>query len=482
MNFAMMFAIALGIDYALFIVVRFRSALAAGLAPRDATALTMATAGKAVLMSGLTVIAALLAVTLVPVPAFRSVPLGIALAVMMVLAATLTLLPAVLSRLGHRINGGRVRVRGGDRPSQRALRRVGPAPVGAAAPVRRRGGRDPAASRRACARAADRDADRRGAPARCRLARGATAPPAGVRGRRRECSADRGLRPGRARPRDRRSIATAGIAGSRPPSGRAAMCCSPRSPRPARVAPSCGRRSTASAASCPPARCSAAPPPRPATSSARSSSRLPVVVGVVLGLGFMLLLALLRAPLAAAAAVALSLARDRRRVRRRAAGVPGGSARAAPRLGVAGLRRRVGADLLLRARLRAGDGLHGVSPGHGQGGPRPHGRRAACARRGTGRHGARDQRRRCGDGRGLHDVRALGPDRAQGDGRHPRRRGAARRHADPAPAPAGRAAPARRARMVDAGLARPPGPECRLSHARPGTGAGRAVAERREGW
>ena len=111
MNFALMFAIALGIDYALFIVVRFRSALAAGLAPRDATALTMATAGKAVLMSGLTVIAALLAVTLVPVPAFRSVPLGIALAVLMVLAATLTLLPAALSHLGDRVNGGRVRVR-----------------------------------------------------------------------------------------------------------------------------------------------------------------------------------------------------------------------------------------------------------------------------------------------------------------------------------------------------------------------------------
>jgi putative drug exporter of the RND superfamily len=111
MNFALMFAIALGIDYALFIVVRFRSALAAGLAPREATALTMATAGKAVLMSGLTVIAALLAVTLVPVPAFRSVPLGIALAVMMVLAATLTLLPAALSHLGDRVNGGRVRMR-----------------------------------------------------------------------------------------------------------------------------------------------------------------------------------------------------------------------------------------------------------------------------------------------------------------------------------------------------------------------------------
>src|SRR5215217_4491507 len=52
MNFAMMFAIALGIDYALFIVVRFRAALAAGLEPRAATALTMATAGKAVLDGG----------------------------------------------------------------------------------------------------------------------------------------------------------------------------------------------------------------------------------------------------------------------------------------------------------------------------------------------------------------------------------------------------------------------------------------------
>ena len=98
-NFAMMFSIALGIDYALFIVVRFRGALAQGLSPRDATVHTMATAGKAVLASGLTVIAALLAVMLVPVPTFRSVPLGIVLAVVSVLAATLTLLPAALSAL-----------------------------------------------------------------------------------------------------------------------------------------------------------------------------------------------------------------------------------------------------------------------------------------------------------------------------------------------------------------------------------------------
>ena len=112
MNFAMMFAIALGIDYALFIVVRFRRALADGESPRDATVQTMATAGKTVLASGLTVIAALLAVMLVPVPTFRTVPLGIVLAVLCVLAATLTLLPAALAGLGHRLNGGRIRLRG----------------------------------------------------------------------------------------------------------------------------------------------------------------------------------------------------------------------------------------------------------------------------------------------------------------------------------------------------------------------------------
>jgi RND superfamily putative drug exporter len=108
MNFAMMFAIGLGIDYALFIVVRFRAALATGADPRTATAIAMASAGKAVFVSGLTVLAALLAVMLVPVPTFRSVPLGIVLAVVFVLGASLTLLPALLSTIGGRIDAGRV--------------------------------------------------------------------------------------------------------------------------------------------------------------------------------------------------------------------------------------------------------------------------------------------------------------------------------------------------------------------------------------
>jgi len=105
MNFALMFALALGIDYALFVVHRFRGALFGHhLSPADATAVTMDTAGKAVLFSGITVLISLSAVMLVPSPAFRSMSLGIMFAVVFVLAATLTLLPAVLARIGPKVD------------------------------------------------------------------------------------------------------------------------------------------------------------------------------------------------------------------------------------------------------------------------------------------------------------------------------------------------------------------------------------------
>ena len=105
MNFALMFALALGIDYALFVLMRFRSALfGERLTAVEATAVTMDTAGKAVLFSGVTVLISLSAVMLVPSPAFRSMSLGIMLSVVFVLAATLTLLPAVLARLGPRVD------------------------------------------------------------------------------------------------------------------------------------------------------------------------------------------------------------------------------------------------------------------------------------------------------------------------------------------------------------------------------------------
>jgi RND superfamily putative drug exporter len=105
MNFALMFALALGIDYALFVVHRFRGAyFGSRLTAQEAVAVTMDTAGKAVLFSGLTVLISLSAVMLVPSPAFRSMALGIMLSVVFVLLATLTLLPAVLAKLGPRVD------------------------------------------------------------------------------------------------------------------------------------------------------------------------------------------------------------------------------------------------------------------------------------------------------------------------------------------------------------------------------------------
>jgi RND superfamily putative drug exporter len=105
MNFALMFALALGIDYALFIVYRFRGALfGSKLSAQEAVAATMDTAGRAVLFSGVTVLISLSAVMLVPSPAFRSTSLGIMLSVIFVLAAALTLLPAALAKLGPRVD------------------------------------------------------------------------------------------------------------------------------------------------------------------------------------------------------------------------------------------------------------------------------------------------------------------------------------------------------------------------------------------
>ncbi len=105
MYFALMFALALGIDYALFIVVRFRGAhFGRHRDVRHAVAETMDSAGKAVLFSGLTVLISLSSVMVVPSPAFQSMAGGIMLAVTFVLAASLTLLPAVLGKLGDRVD------------------------------------------------------------------------------------------------------------------------------------------------------------------------------------------------------------------------------------------------------------------------------------------------------------------------------------------------------------------------------------------
>jgi RND superfamily putative drug exporter len=103
MNFSMMIGLAVGIDYSLFIVSRYREERVAGKDALAAMENTLSTAGKAVFLSALTVVLSLAAVYLVPVMVFRSMALGMILSVVAVAAAALTLLPAVLVALGDRV-------------------------------------------------------------------------------------------------------------------------------------------------------------------------------------------------------------------------------------------------------------------------------------------------------------------------------------------------------------------------------------------
>ncbi|HEX5365943.1 MAG TPA: MMPL family transporter [Acidimicrobiales bacterium] len=103
MNFSMMIGLAVGIDYSLFIVSRYREERAGGADLHRGIATTLETAGKAVFLSALTVVLSLSAIYLVPVMVFRSMALGMILAVVAVAAASLTLLPALLALLGDRV-------------------------------------------------------------------------------------------------------------------------------------------------------------------------------------------------------------------------------------------------------------------------------------------------------------------------------------------------------------------------------------------
>jgi len=103
MNFSMMIGLAVGIDYSLFIVSRYREERAEGKDAIPAIENTMSTAGKAVFLSALTVVLSLAAVFLVPVMVFRSMALGMILSVVAVALAALTLLPAILVALGDKV-------------------------------------------------------------------------------------------------------------------------------------------------------------------------------------------------------------------------------------------------------------------------------------------------------------------------------------------------------------------------------------------
>ena len=103
-NMITMLGLAVGIDYALFIVERYREERHRGATVQRSIERAGATASKAVIFSGATVVLALAGVILVPTNIFRSLGVGAVLVVIASVLASLTLLPAMLSLLGDRIN------------------------------------------------------------------------------------------------------------------------------------------------------------------------------------------------------------------------------------------------------------------------------------------------------------------------------------------------------------------------------------------
>ena len=109
LNVASMIGLGLGIDFSLIVVNRFREEMAKRGDPRAATAMTMATAGRSIVYSGVTVLLGMLLLTLmVDLMVVRSISLGVMLVAMTALLGGVTLLPAVLGILAHRLEWLRV--------------------------------------------------------------------------------------------------------------------------------------------------------------------------------------------------------------------------------------------------------------------------------------------------------------------------------------------------------------------------------------
>ena len=103
-----MIGLAIGIDYSLLMVSRFREELQRSQSPREAVVKTGATAGRTVLFSGITVVFALCGMLIIPSSLFLSLGLGAIIVVLVTLAATFTLLPATLALLGTKVNALRL--------------------------------------------------------------------------------------------------------------------------------------------------------------------------------------------------------------------------------------------------------------------------------------------------------------------------------------------------------------------------------------
>ena len=101
---ASMIGIGVGIDYALFIVTRYRQGLHDGLDPEPAVVLAIDTAGRAVLFAGITVVISLFGLFLMGVEFVRGLAVGASMTVALVMVASVTLLPAVLGFCGRAID------------------------------------------------------------------------------------------------------------------------------------------------------------------------------------------------------------------------------------------------------------------------------------------------------------------------------------------------------------------------------------------
>ncbi|MFF1471473.1 MMPL family transporter [Streptomyces mirabilis] len=113
-SLALMIGLAVGIDYALFIVSRHRFHLAHGMEPEESAALAVGTAGSAVVFAGLTVVIAMTGLTVVGIPYLTAMGLAAAGAVLIAVLVATTLLPAILGFAGTRLTPG---------PGSRAMRR-----------------------------------------------------------------------------------------------------------------------------------------------------------------------------------------------------------------------------------------------------------------------------------------------------------------------------------------------------------------------
>ncbi|MGI3202700.1 MMPL family transporter [Streptomyces sp. GLT-R25] len=108
---ALMLGLAVAIDYALFIVSRYRGELKEGHDPEEAAGRALGTAGSAVVFAGLTVVIALAGLSVIGIKILTDIGLGAAFAVVIAVVIALTLLPAMLGFAGTRISAGKLKTR-----------------------------------------------------------------------------------------------------------------------------------------------------------------------------------------------------------------------------------------------------------------------------------------------------------------------------------------------------------------------------------